>query len=173
MLQPKRLKFRKVQKGRNRGLAHRGNKVSFGEYGLKATGRGRVTARQIEPVVVPSRVTSSVAARSGSGSSPTSRFPRSRWKSAWVRVRLCRVLGRTDPARPCPVRDRRRIRGAGSRGVQPGRTEVPGLHHLCETDGDVMKAQEIREKSAEQLQEQLFELLREQFNLRMQKPPAS
>ena len=48
MLQPKRTKFRKVQKGRNRGLAHRGSTVSFGEYGLKATGRGRLTARQIE-----------------------------------------------------------------------------------------------------------------------------
>ena len=48
MLQPKRTKFRKVQKGRNRGLAHRGSKVSFGEYGLKCTGRGRITARQIE-----------------------------------------------------------------------------------------------------------------------------
>ena len=35
-------------KGRNRGLAQTGNKVSFGEYGLKATGRGRITARQIE-----------------------------------------------------------------------------------------------------------------------------
>ena len=48
MLQPKRTKFRKQQKGRNRGLAHRGSRVSFGEYGLKATGRGRMTARQIE-----------------------------------------------------------------------------------------------------------------------------
>ena len=48
MLQPKRMKFRKMQKGRNRGLAHRGSKVSFGEFGLKATGRGRLTARQIE-----------------------------------------------------------------------------------------------------------------------------
>jgi large subunit ribosomal protein L16 len=48
MLQPKRAKFRKMQKGRNRGLAVRGSKVSFGEYGLKATGRGRLTARQIE-----------------------------------------------------------------------------------------------------------------------------
>ncbi|MCH8531930.1 MAG: 50S ribosomal protein L16 [Saccharospirillum sp.] len=48
MLQPKRTKFRKVQKGRNRGLALRGSKVSFGEYALKATGRGRITARQIE-----------------------------------------------------------------------------------------------------------------------------
>lgn len=48
MLQPKRTKFRKQHKGRNRGLALRGNKVSFGEFGLKATGRGRLTARQIE-----------------------------------------------------------------------------------------------------------------------------
>ncbi len=48
MLQPKRTKFRKQHKGRNRGLAQRGSKVSFGEYGLKATGRGRLTARQIE-----------------------------------------------------------------------------------------------------------------------------
>ena len=48
MLQPKRTKFRKQQKGRNRGKANVGNKVSFGEYGLKATTRGRLTARQIE-----------------------------------------------------------------------------------------------------------------------------
>ncbi|HHQ41363.1 MAG TPA: 50S ribosomal protein L16 [Chromatiales bacterium] len=48
MLQPKRTKFRKQRKGRNRGIATRGNRVSFGEYGLKATTRGRVTARQIE-----------------------------------------------------------------------------------------------------------------------------
>ena len=48
MLQPKRTKFRKRQKGRNRGLAERGSTVSFGEYALKATGRGRITARQIE-----------------------------------------------------------------------------------------------------------------------------
>ncbi len=48
MLQPKRTKFRKQQKGRNRGLSHRGNSVAFGEFGLKSTGRGRLTARQIE-----------------------------------------------------------------------------------------------------------------------------
>ena len=48
MLQPKRTKFRKMFKGKNRGLAQAGNKVSFGEYGLKATERGRVSARQIE-----------------------------------------------------------------------------------------------------------------------------
>ncbi len=48
MLQPKRTKFRKQMKGRNRGLAQVGNRVSFGEFGLKATTRGFVTARQIE-----------------------------------------------------------------------------------------------------------------------------
>ncbi|WOT05141.1 50S ribosomal protein L16 [Shewanella youngdeokensis] len=47
MLQPKRTKFRKMFKGRNRGLAN-GTEVSFGEFGLKAVGRGRLTARQIE-----------------------------------------------------------------------------------------------------------------------------
>src|SRR6056300_2047628 len=48
MLQTKRLKFRKVMKGRNRGLAQRGSSVSFGEFALKSTERGRITARQIE-----------------------------------------------------------------------------------------------------------------------------
>jgi large subunit ribosomal protein L16 len=48
VLQPARRKYRKEQKGRNKGIATRGNKVSFGEYGLKAIGRGRLTARQIE-----------------------------------------------------------------------------------------------------------------------------
>lgn len=48
MLQPARRKYRKEQKGRNKGLATRGASVAFGEFGLKATGRGRLTARQIE-----------------------------------------------------------------------------------------------------------------------------
>ena len=48
MLQPKRTKFRKTHKGRNRGLANAGNEVSFGTFGLKATSRGQLTARQIE-----------------------------------------------------------------------------------------------------------------------------
>ena len=48
MLQPKRTKYRKQQKGRLKGVANRGNRVSFGEFGLKAMERGRVSARQIE-----------------------------------------------------------------------------------------------------------------------------
>jgi large subunit ribosomal protein L16 len=48
MLQPAKTKYRKYHKGRNYGVATRGAKVSFGEFGLKATTRGRLTARQIE-----------------------------------------------------------------------------------------------------------------------------
>jgi large subunit ribosomal protein L16 len=48
MLQPTRLKYRKQHKGRNTGIATRGNQVSFGDFGLKSVGRGRLTARQIE-----------------------------------------------------------------------------------------------------------------------------
>lgn len=48
MLQPKRTKYRKQQKGRNTGLALKGSRVSFGEFGLKSVERGRLTARQIE-----------------------------------------------------------------------------------------------------------------------------
>ena len=48
MLQPARRKYRKEQKGRNKGIATRGTSDSFGDFGLKATGRGRLTARQIE-----------------------------------------------------------------------------------------------------------------------------
>ncbi len=48
MLQPKRTKYRKQQKGRNRGLAYKGSTVTFGSFGLKAVTSGRITSRQIE-----------------------------------------------------------------------------------------------------------------------------
>ena len=48
MLQPKKTKFRKCRKGRNRGMAQTGNRVSFGEFGLKSLGFGRIRSRQIE-----------------------------------------------------------------------------------------------------------------------------
>jgi len=48
MLQPSRTKYRKQMKGRNRGLAQVANEVSFGQFGLKATEHGQITARQIE-----------------------------------------------------------------------------------------------------------------------------
>lgn len=48
MLQPKRVKFRKTQKGRRRGMAHKGNAVNFGDFGLQALEAAWLTARQIE-----------------------------------------------------------------------------------------------------------------------------
>jgi large subunit ribosomal protein L16 len=48
MLQPKRTKYRKQQKGRNRGVAHRGSTISFGSFALKSMELGRITSRQIE-----------------------------------------------------------------------------------------------------------------------------
>lgn len=48
MLQPKRLKYRKQQKGRNKGMAHRGSTIAFGTYGLKSMDSARLTSRQIE-----------------------------------------------------------------------------------------------------------------------------
>ena len=48
MLAPKKVKYRKVQKGRRRGLAYRGSTISFGQYGLMATTAGWITSRQIE-----------------------------------------------------------------------------------------------------------------------------
>jgi len=48
MLEPKKVKYRKIQKGRRRGTAYRGSTLAFGEFGLKATGRGWMTAREIE-----------------------------------------------------------------------------------------------------------------------------
>ena len=48
MLSPKKVKFRKVQKGRMRGMAHRGSTLNFGEFGLQATECGKISAKQIE-----------------------------------------------------------------------------------------------------------------------------
>ena len=83
MLQPARRKYRKEQKGRNKGLATVGTKVSFGEYGLKAIGRGRLTARQIEAARRAMTRHIKRGAGSGSGFFRTSPF---RKKPAEVRM---------------------------------------------------------------------------------------
>ena len=93
MLQPKRTKFRKQMTGHNRGLAQRGSKVSFGEFALKATGRGRLTARQIEAA---RRALTRHVKRGGKiwiRVSRTSPLPRSPWKYVWVKVRVVSSTG--------------------------------------------------------------------------------
>ena len=93
MLQPNRTKYRKDQKGRNYGLAQRGAKVSFGQFGLKVTERGRLTARQIELLVVPSPATLNAAAVYGSVCSRTNLFPLNPLKFVWVTVKVIRNTG--------------------------------------------------------------------------------
>jgi hypothetical protein len=90
MLSPKRTKYRKQQRGRMKGKATRGNRISFGEYGLVALEPAWITARQIE---ASRRVMSRYVrreARSGSASFPTSPLPGSLPKPAW------------DPAKATP-----------------------------------------------------------------------
>ena len=75
MLMPKRTKYRRVQRGRMKGAASRGNKIAYGEFGIQA----------MEPGWIP--VTPSVAAKSGSRFSPTSLFRRRRSASVWAPVK--------------------------------------------------------------------------------------
>jgi len=93
MLQPKRTKFRKMQKGRNRGLAERGSKVSFGEYALKATGRGRITARQIEAARRAMTRHIKRGGKFGFAFSLTSRLRASHSKCVRVRARVTLNIG--------------------------------------------------------------------------------
>ena len=87
MLQPTRLKYRKQHKGRNTGLALRGNAVSFGDFALKAVGRGRLTARQIE-AARRAHVILNVAAVFGFAYSRISQLQRNQYKFVWVEVRV-------------------------------------------------------------------------------------
>ena len=119
MLQPARRKYRKEQKGRNKGVATVGNKVSFGEFGLKAIGRGRLTARQIEAA---RRAMTRHIKRGGRiwirifPDKPISQKP--------AEVRMGNGKGNPEyyvaeiAARQGALRDGRRRRGAGPRGVR-------------------------------------------------------
>ena len=94
MLMPKRTKYRKVQRGRMKGVATRGNKVCYGEWGIQALEPGWITGNQIEAArVAMTRATPSVAVRSGSRSSRISPFPRRRSAFVWVPVKALRNTG--------------------------------------------------------------------------------
>jgi len=136
MLQPKRTKFRKQMKGRNRGLANRGSKVSFGEFGLKAVGRCRLTARQIEAA---RRAMTRHVKRGG---------------KIWIRV----FPDKPITQKPLEVRQ----------GLQVGGSKTACSNRICDSDGTVMKAADLRQKGADELNKELIELTREKFNLRMQ-----
>ena len=173
MMQPKRTKFRKQFKGRNRGLAQRGNGVAFGEYGLKTLERGDLTAREIE------------AARRA-----MTRFVK-RGGNIWIRIFPDKPITK----KPLEVRQGKgkgnveywvaqvqpgkmlyeiggRHRRGRARGVRARVREAVGEDVVHEADGVLMKAKEnraqLRDMSEAQLGEELLKLRREQFNLRMQ-----
>ena len=170
MLQPKRTKYRKQFKGNNAGLALRGNSVAFGDFGLKATDRARMTAREIEaarramaryvkrggqiwirvfPDVPITKKPLEVRMGSGKGN-----------VEYWIaKVKPGKVLFEMEG-----VTEADRARGLPSRGRQ-----AVGIHHVREAAGALMKASELRKKSAAELQNELLSLRKEQFALRLQR----
>ena len=173
MLQPARTKYRKQQKGRNTGIATRGNKVSFGEYGLKAIGRGRLTARQLEAA---RRTLSRHIKRGGRvwirvfPDKPISRKP--------AEVRMGNGKGNPEYF-VCEIQPGKiifemdgvdvRWRRKRSRWPRPSCRSGPRPYTGCWDKKDPpMKASELRAKNGDELQKELNELLKAQFGLRMQ-----
>ena len=93
MLMPKKVKFRKQQRGRMTGKAWRGSSISFGEYGLKAMDCGWITSRQIEAARIAMTRFIKRGGKVWIRFSPISRSPRSRLKPVWVRVKARRKNG--------------------------------------------------------------------------------
>ena len=93
MLLPKRVKYRRVQRGRMKGKAMRGNTVSQGQYGIVALEPSWITSNQIEAARIAMTVISSAAARCGSKSSRISPSPRNRPRRAWVPVKAAPNTG--------------------------------------------------------------------------------
>ena len=85
MLSPKKVKYRKSQKGRMKGAAYRGSDLSFGEFGLQATDCGKISSKQIEAARIAMTRHVKRGGKSGSAYSRTNRLPRSLLKSVWVK----------------------------------------------------------------------------------------
>jgi large subunit ribosomal protein L16 len=156
MLQPKRTKYRKQFKGRNTGLAQRGSHVAFGEFGLKATERARMTAREIEAA---RRAMARAVKRGGQiwvRVFPTCRYRRSPSRSAWAAGK-----GNVEywVAKVQPGKVLFEMEGVpeshGPRGVPPCRRQALGGHDLREAAGALMKVSEMRGKSAQDLTTEL------------------
>ena len=180
MLQPARRKYRKEQKGRNKGVATVGSKVSFGDFGLKAIGRGRLTARQIEAArramtrhikrggriwirIFPDKPISQKPAevRMGNGKGNPEYFV--------AEIQPGKVLYEMDGVEE----------GAGARGLRARRGQAADPHDVraphdrltgVERD-EAIGNQEVRSPSRTpaELKTELDALLRAQFGLRMQK----
>ena len=93
MLQPKRTKYRKMFKGRNDGMSWNASSVSFGEYGLKATTHGAITARQIEAARRTVSRYVNVVVNYGSAYFQINQLPKNQSKFEWVPVKVMLNIG--------------------------------------------------------------------------------
>ena len=136
MMQPKRTKFRKQFKGRIAGSAQRGNSVAFGEYGLKATDRARMTAREIEAA---RRAISRYVKRGGRSGSGCSRMCRSPKKPLEVRMGSGKGNVEYWVAKVLPGKVLFEIEGMSevdrARGVSPGLGEALGFDGVRQAPG--------------------------------------
>ncbi len=176
MLQPARRKFRKEQKGRNTGVATRGANVSFGDFGLKATERGRLTARQIEAA---RRAISRHVKRGGRiwirifPDKPISQKP--------AEVRMGNGKGNPEfyVAEIKPGKMLYEINGVPeelARSVPAGFGQAAAAHDVRRAPGrrlsrseQHMKASELRDKDTAALEKEVSDLLKAHFGLRMQR----
>ncbi len=173
MQQPARTKYRKQQKGRNKGVATRGAKVSFGEYGLKAVGRGRLTARQIEAArramtrhikrggriwirIFPDKPISHKPAevRMGNGKGNPEYFV--------AEIQPGKMLYEMDGVDEVLARQAFRLAAA--------KLPIQTTFVIRQVGALIMKskAKELRTKNIAELQSELLELVRAKFGLRMQ-----
>ncbi len=172
MMQPKRTKFRKQFKGKISGSAQRGNTVAFGEYGLKATDRCRMTAREIEAA---RRAISRYVKRGGRIWIRV--FPDVPITQKPLEVRMGSGKGNVEywVARVLPGKVLFEIEGMSE---EIAREAFPWLPRSSRCrprsssarsghEGAYMKAKDLRAKAAKDLGEELLKLRREQFNLRM------
>lgn len=124
MLLPKRVKYRRVHRGRMKGKASRGNTVTYGDFGLMATEPSWITSNQIEAARIAMTRYTKRGGKVWIKIFPTSPSLRSPLRPEWVPVRVPRVLGGRGQARPRHVRDRRCLRGGRPRGSASGQPQA-------------------------------------------------
>ena len=189
-MMPKRVKYRKSQKGRVRGNATRGNYVAFGEFGLQALEPGRISAETIEA----GRIVASQSVKGG-GKLYIRIFPHKSVTSIPAETRMGKGKGEVEywaaVVKPGtdPLRARRRQRGRGPRRLRPRRPQAardlpvrrPPAHPLSRPDDPspptgrptarttaMSKPAELREQNDEQLELLLKETQQNLFRLRLQ-----
>jgi large subunit ribosomal protein L16 len=126
MLSPKKVKYRKSQKGRMKGAAYRGSDLNFGEFGLQAVDCGTISAKQIEAArIAMTRHVKSAVAKSGFDLFPDKPFTKNP-----AEVRMGKGKGAPEGwvavirTGPCAVRDDRRHTGNGQGSITPGRPQA-------------------------------------------------